>query len=73
MRHRNLRAGRDSGIRRLSRLTWRATLLSVVTAFGMATLFAKTAQSVVDHFQRGCHSAISRDKGAGTAAVRQRD
>ena len=46
MRHRNLRAGRDSGIRRLSRLTWRATLLSVVTAFGMATLFAKTAQSL---------------------------
>lgn len=47
MRHRNLRAGRDSGIRRLSRLTWRATLLSVVTAFGMTTLFAKTAPSAV--------------------------
>jgi len=45
MRHRSLTAGRDSGLRRLSRITWRTTLLSVVTAFGMATLFSKTANS----------------------------
>ena len=45
MRHRNLAGSRDSGLRRLSRLTFRASLLSVVAAFGMATLFAKTTHS----------------------------
>ena len=43
MKHRNLSVRRDAGLRRLSRLTWRATLLSVVAAFGLATLFARTA------------------------------
>jgi hypothetical protein len=47
MRHRNLAGSRDSGLRRLSRLTFRASLLSMVAAFGMATLFAKTAHSEV--------------------------
>jgi len=36
-------AARTSGLRRLSRLTWRATQLSAVTAVGLATLFARTA------------------------------
>ncbi len=34
---------RTVGLRRLSRLTWRATQLSAVTAVGFATLFARTA------------------------------
>jgi len=34
---------RTTGLRRLSRLTWRATQLSAVTAVGFATLFARTA------------------------------
>lgn len=34
---------RAVGLRRLSRLTWRATQLSAVTAVGFATLFARTA------------------------------
>ena len=36
-------AARSAGLRRLSRLTWRATQLSAVTAVGLATLFARTA------------------------------
>src|SRR5215469_5144123 len=36
-------AARTAGLRRLSRLTWRATQLSAVTAVGFATLFARTA------------------------------
>jgi hypothetical protein len=36
-------AARAAGLRRLSRLTWRATQLSAVTAVGFATLFARTA------------------------------
>ena len=34
---------RAVGLRRLSRLTWRATQLGAVTAVGFATLFARTA------------------------------
>jgi hypothetical protein len=34
---------RATGLRRLSKLTWRATQLSAVTAVGFATLFARTA------------------------------
>src|SRR5580700_5685071 len=34
---------RAHGLRRLSRLTWRATQLSAVTAVGLVTLFARTA------------------------------
>jgi hypothetical protein len=37
--------GRTQGLRRLSRLTWRATQLSAVTAVGFAALFAHTAHS----------------------------
>ena len=36
-------AARTAGLHRLSRLTWRATQLSAVTAVGLATLFARTA------------------------------
>src|SRR5580700_5431908 len=36
-------SARSAGLRRLSRLTWRATQLSAVTAVGFATLFARTA------------------------------
>ena len=36
-------AARSAGLRRLSRLTWRATELSAVAAVGFATLFARTA------------------------------
>ena len=34
---------RDNGIRRLSRLTWRATQLSAIAAVAFATLFARAA------------------------------
>ena len=34
-------AARTAGLHRLSRLTWRATQLSAVTAVGFATLFAR--------------------------------
>ena len=44
MRHQDrLLAERDDGLRRLSRLTWRATQLSAVAVVGIATLFARTA------------------------------
>jgi len=36
-------AARAAGLRRLSRLTWRATQLSAITAVGFAALFARTA------------------------------
>ena len=36
-------AARAAGLRRLSRLTWRATQLSAVAAVGFAALFARTA------------------------------
>src|SRR6516162_6892945 len=36
-------AARTAGLRRLSRLTWRATQLSAVTTVGFATFFARTA------------------------------
>jgi hypothetical protein len=36
-------AARTEGLRRLSRLTWRVTQLSAVTAVGLATLFARAA------------------------------
>ena len=36
-------ATRSAGLRRLSRLTWRATQLSAVTAVGFVTLFVRTA------------------------------
>jgi len=39
-------AARTAGLRRLSRLTWRATELSAVTAVGLATLFARTAPAL---------------------------
>src|SRR5260370_4300443 len=44
-------AARTVGLRRLFRLTWRATQLSAVTAAGFATLFARTApaQTAVGH------------------------
>jgi len=38
-------AARDDGLRRLSRLTWRATQLSAITAVGFAALFARTASA----------------------------
>src|SRR3981081_3883127 len=38
-------AARDDGMRRLSRLTWRATQLSAITAVAFATLFARTANA----------------------------
>ncbi len=40
---------RTEGLRRLSRLTWRATQLSAVTAVGFAALFAHTAHSYATH------------------------
>ena len=74
MRHRHASARRDSGLRRLSRLTWRATLLSAVTAVGMATLFARTGQSAsrlcrrhrraVGSAGRSQHSQPGRQPGA---------
>jgi hypothetical protein len=42
-------AARSQGLRRLSKLTWRATQLSAVTAVGLAALFAHTAHSYAPH------------------------
>jgi len=36
-------AARSAGLRRLSRLTWRATQLGAIATVGFATLFARTA------------------------------
>jgi hypothetical protein len=36
-------AARDDGLRRLSKMTWRATQLSAIAAVGLATLFARSA------------------------------
>jgi hypothetical protein len=38
-------AARDDGLRRLSRLTWRATQLSAITAVGFVAVFARTASA----------------------------
>src|SRR5215469_1755458 len=38
-----LDAARSAGLRRLSRLTWRATQLGALATVGFATLFARTA------------------------------
>src|SRR5215472_13899835 len=43
MKHFNQYDRRDDGLRRLARLTWRATLVSLLMAIGMMVLFAKTA------------------------------
>jgi hypothetical protein len=64
MRHRNLAGSRDSGLRRLSRLTIRASLLSVVTAFGMATFFAKTAHSETGTSASTATSSTAGQRGA---------
>src|SRR6516162_9259089 len=40
-------ATRDESLRRLGRLTWRATLLSAVGAAGFAVLFVRTAPAPV--------------------------
>ena len=53
-------AARAAGLRRLSRLTWRATQLSAVTAVGFATLFARTAPA----------QSTASDGTAPTSAVR---
>ena len=66
MRHRNLAGSRDSGLRRLSRLTFRATLLSVVTAFGMATLLAKTAHSEAGASVGAANTSPAGQQGAST-------
>jgi hypothetical protein len=48
---------RAAGLRRLSRLTWRATQLSAVTAVGIATLFARTAPAQTTAQAGPTHSA----------------
>jgi len=48
---------RAAGLRRLSRLTWRATQLSAVTAVGIATLFARTAPAQTTAQAAPGHSA----------------
>jgi hypothetical protein len=48
---------RAAGLRRLSRLTWRATQLSAVTAVGIATLFARTAPAQTTAQAAPVHSA----------------
>src|SRR5262249_23358282 len=42
-------ATRNAGLRRLSKLTWRAAEVSAVIAVGFAALFARTAQSAPSH------------------------
>jgi hypothetical protein len=48
---------RAAGLSRLSRLTWRATQLSAVTAVGIATLFARTAPAQTTAQAAPAHSA----------------
>ena len=56
-------AARSAGLQRLSRLTWRATQLSAVTAVGFATLFARTAPA-----QTADQSAAASGPHPSTAA-----
>ena len=42
-------ATRNAGLRRLSKLTWRAAEVSAVIAVGFAALFARTAHSATSH------------------------
>ena len=66
MRHMNLAGSRDSGLRRLSKITFRAALLSVVTAFGMTTLFAKTAHSEAGATVNTSNTSPVGQQGAST-------
>ena len=40
---------RNAGLRRLSKLTWRAAEVSAVVAVGFVALFARTAHSTASH------------------------
>jgi hypothetical protein len=42
-------AGRNAGLRRLSKLTWRAAEVSAVVAVSFVALFARTAHSATNH------------------------
>ena len=61
-------AARAAGLRRLSRLTWRATQLSAVTAVGFATLFARTAPAQNTASDGTAPPAVS-SSSAATASV----
>ena len=45
-------AARNAGLRRLSKLTWRAAEVSAIVAVGFVALFARTAHSATRHVQR---------------------
>ena len=53
-------ATRNAGLRRLSKLTWRAAEVSAVIAVGFAALFARTAHSATSHAgaQHGTKASI---------------
>ena len=42
-------AARNAGLRRLSKLTWRAAEVSAIVAVGFVALFARTAHSATKH------------------------
>src|SRR5690349_16159238 len=60
-------AARAAGLRRLSRLTWRATQLSAVAAVGFAALFARTAPA-----QKAAGCLPRHTPGPAAAAARRR-
>ena len=53
-------ATRNAGLRRLSKLTWRAAEVSAVIAIGFAALFARTAHSATGHAggQQGAKASV---------------
>ena len=65
-------AARAAGLRRLSRLTWRATQLSAITAVGFAALFARTAPTQNTASDGTAAPAVSSSSSGGGACLRSR-
>jgi len=64
-------AARNAGLRRLSKLTWRAAEVSAVIAVGFAALFARTAHSAASH-AAALHSAKPSIHAAATHHAHKR-
>ena len=62
-------AARAAGLRRLSRLTWRAIQLSAVTAVGFATLFARAAPAQNTASDGTAPPAVSSSSAAAPASA----
>lgn len=63
---------RAAGLRRMSRLTWRATQLSAIAAVGFATLFARTAHAQPVSSQSTPKPAAAKAKPSPTKTHKRR-